>query len=99
MERAEDVKARKVAEKAKKEKWDAVWLSKVRAERSGVAWFGEGENLTAIVFTERAGVLLSGDLLAGWCDNGQARKLNQRVVSVVTRGLALTRVSTGIYRK
>ena len=90
-------KARKVAEKARKEKWDAVLLSEVRAEREGVAWFGEGENLTAIVFAERAGVLLRGDLLQGWCDNGQAKKLNKRAVSVITRGLALTAVYLPVF--
>ena len=90
-------KARKVAEKARKENWDAVLLSEVRAERSGVAWFGEGENLTAIVFSEKAGVLLRGVLLDGWCENGQAKKLSSRMVSVITRGLALTAVYLPVF--
>ncbi|MCP3661889.1 MAG: hypothetical protein GY696_05230 [Gammaproteobacteria bacterium] len=90
-------KARKVAEKARKENWDAVLLSEVRAERNGVAWFGEGENLTAIVFSEKAGVLLRGVLLDGWCENGQAKKLSSRMVSVITRGLALTAVYLPVF--
>jgi hypothetical protein len=90
-------KARKVAEKARKEKWDAVLLSEVRAEREGVAWLGEGSNLTAIVFSEKAGVLLRGDLLEGWCENGQPKKLNRRTVSVITRGLSLTAVYLPVF--
>ena len=90
-------KARKVAEKARKENWDAVLLSEIRAEREGVAWFGEGRNLTVIVFSEKAGVLLRGDLLKGWCDNGQPKKLDKRMVSVVTKGLALTAVYLPVF--
>jgi hypothetical protein len=83
-------KARQVAEKARKENWDSVLLSEVRAEKEGVAWIGEGKELTAIIFSEKAGVLLRGELLDGWCQGGQAKKISKRHVSVKTRGLSLT---------
>ena len=90
-------KARLVAGKAKKEKWDAVLLSEVRAEGEGVVWLGEGNDLTAIIFSEKAGVLLRGELLEGWCEGGQIKKLNNRCVSVKTRGLALTAIYLPVF--
>ena len=81
-------KARKVAEKARKENWDAVLLSEVRAEREGVAWLGEGSNLTAIVFSEKAGVLLRGDLLEGWCENGQKNSVSHNKRFVVNSSVS-----------
>ena len=91
-------KAKTVAEKAKKEGWDAVLLSEVRAEKEGVAWIGEGRDLTAIIFSEKAGILLRGDLLEGWCQKGQPKMLSNRHVSVKTRGLSLTASYIPVYR-
>ena len=36
-------KLREVAEFMRKEKWDVVLLSEVRAPESGVVWLGQGE--------------------------------------------------------
>ncbi len=91
-------KASSVAEKARREGWDAVLLSEVRADREGVAWIGGGEELTAIIFSEKAGVLLRGDLLEGWCQGGQKKKISSRSVSVKTRGLSLTATYWPVYR-
>ena len=49
----------------RKDRRDAVFLTEVRANREGVMWMGEGVDLTAIVFSEKAGILLRGDLLEG----------------------------------
>ena len=59
---------------------------------------GEGVDLTAIVFSEKAGILLRGDLLEGWCQGGQQKKLNKRSVSVKTRGLSLTSTYLPVFR-
>ena len=83
-------KARRVAEYATRQRWDAVLLSEITADRPGVAWLGEGEDLVAIIHSERAGILLRGDLLKGWHREGQKSKVSERTVSVKTRGLALT---------
>ena len=91
-------KARTVADKARKDGWDAILLTEVRAEREGVAWIGEGKDLTAIVFSEKAGILLRGDLLEGWCQEGQQKKLDKRSVSVRTRGLSLTSTYLPVFR-
>ncbi len=52
------------------------------------AWLREGDSLTAIVHSERAVVLLTGDLLKGWNQEGKKSKKSER--SVKTRGLVLT---------
>ena len=69
-------------------------LSEVRAEREGVAWIGDGRDLTAIIFS----VLLRGDLLEGWCQGGQKKKLISRSVSVKTKGLSVTATYWPVYR-
>ena len=61
-------KARAVAEYAKKSGWDVVLLSEVRAEGEGVVWMGEEEERVVIVHSEKAGVLLRGDAVKGWCE-------------------------------
>ena len=75
-------KARSVAAVAEKNKWDAVMLSEVRSSRNGVEWFGENENLTAIIHSTKAGILLRGELLKQWCKEGQKKRQDERTVSV-----------------
>ena len=83
-------KARGVADYARRSGWDAVLLSEVRAERKGVVWLGEEEEKVVIVHSEKAGVLLRGELLRKWCEGGMVQKLSRRVVSVKVGELMLT---------
>lgn len=83
-------KARNVTEIAQKNGWDAVLLSEIRAEREGVEWIGEGDNLTAIVHSKKAGILLRGQMLKGWTQGGQRKLISDRHVSVKTNGFSLT---------
>ena len=62
-------KLRSVASFAEKEKWDVVLLSEVRADSNGVVWLGENNNLVAIIHSEKAAVLLRGELLRSWCES------------------------------
>ena len=66
-------KARSVAEYARKCGWDVVLLSEVWAEGEGVVWMGEEEERVAIVHSEKAGVLLRGDALKWWCEEGMKK--------------------------
>ena len=75
-------KARSVCEYARRSEWDAVLLSEIRSETNGVEWFGSGDNLTVIIHSKRAGILLRGKLLKEWCEDGQKKKQDERVVSV-----------------
>ena len=59
-----------------------VLLSEVRADGEGVVWMGEEEERVVIVHSERAGVMLRGDALKGWCEGGMKKKVSRRQVSV-----------------
>ena len=90
-------KAKIVAEHARKNKWDAVLLSEVLADGPGVVWLGEEENLTVIIHSKKAGILLRGSLLDGWKKEGQKKKVAERSVSVRACGLALTATYLPVY--
>lgn len=83
-------KAKRVAEYVRNQKWDAVLLSEVLADKPGVVWLGDGRDLTAIVHSEKAGVLLQGELLEGWNRGGQKKMISERSVSVNVNGMVLT---------
>ena len=82
-------KAKAVAEYSTKKGWDAVLLSEVRSERQGTVWLGEGENLTAITFTNKAAILLRGNILKAWCEGGQQIKSEERSIAVRAGELVL----------
>ena len=75
-------KLRMVAKYAEDNNWDVVLLSEVRADNDGVIWLGENENLTAVVHSEKAAVLLRGHLLRLWCDGGQIANYKERCMTV-----------------
>ena len=91
-------KLKAVAAYTKKNKWDAVLLSEVRAEDKGTVWLGEDEDLTAVVYTEKAAILLRGHLLKSWCDEGQRCKFDKRTISVKCKGLLLISTYMPVYR-
>ena len=83
-------KAKAVAEFARKNKWDAVLLSEIKAKTGGIYWLGQDELLTAIIFTERAAILLRDQLLQLWCETGQVTVRNERTISIKIKDLTLT---------
>ena len=84
------VKARKVAEYARRSGWDVVLLSEVRGEGSGVVWMGEEEERVVFVHSERAAVMLRGEVMKAWCEEGMTKKMSKRTVSVKVKGVMLT---------
>ena len=90
-------KAKSVAAYAEKEKWDLVLLSEVRAERKGVEWLGEGEHLTAIIHSKKAGILIRGPVLQAWCEEGQVKKCTDRSVSIKVRMTTYTAVYIPVF--
>ena len=90
-------KARAVAEQARKEDWDAVLLSEIRSDRNGVEWLGGDDDLAVIIFSQRAGVLLRGDLQRKWCEEGQKKIQSERSVSVKMDGTVLTATYQPVY--
>ena len=60
-------KVKSVAKQAEDRKWEVVLLSEVLAEGEGIVWLGQDESLTAVVHSEKEGILLRGDTLKRWC--------------------------------
>ena len=48
----------------------------VRAEGEGIVWLGQGEEAVAVVHSEKAGVLLRGEMLKAWGDGGMQKKVS-----------------------
>ena len=51
--------------------WDAELLSEVRADDVGLVWINQDAELTAIVHSKKTTILLKGELLKQWCEDGQ----------------------------
>jgi exonuclease III len=83
-------KAKSVAQYAIKNNWDAILLSEVKAQQGGIFWFGLDENLTAVVYSNRAAILLRGKLLKDWSDGGLVTKRSERSISIKAQDIVLT---------
>ena len=66
----------------KGKKWEIVLLSEIRADREGVIWLGEETEQSALIHSEKAGILLQGSALQQWIDGGQRKSFGKRTVSV-----------------
>ena len=91
-------KAKSVAQFASNQGWNAVLLSEVRAENKGTIWMGEEEERTAIIYTKKAAVMLSGYLLEAWIEGGQLVKTCERSIAVKTNNMVLIATYQPVYR-
>ena len=87
-----------MANKANTNNWDIVLFTEVNGEGQGTIWLGENENLAAITYTNKAAILLRGQALTDWCENGQRTKHSQRTISVKTMGHSLTSTYMPVWR-
>ena len=69
-------KAKSVAKFVEERGWDAVLQSEVMAD-VGVVWISQDAELTAIVHSRKTTILLQGELLKQWCEDGQWKKLSR----------------------
>ena len=58
---------------------------------------GEGDNLTAIVYTEKAAILLRDRTLKAWCQEGQMTKCFERSIAVKFKGMVLISTYLPVY--
>ena len=72
-------------------------LTEVRARGEVTIWLGEGENLTAVTYSEKAAILLRGRALRSWNDKGQPTKRNKRSISVKSMGFSMTSTYQLVY--
>ena len=90
-------KLRAVVDFSRKQGWELVMLTEVRARREGTIWLGEGENLTAVTYSEKAAILMRGRALRSWNDKGQPTKRNKISISVKFMGFSMTSTYQPVY--
>ena len=84
------VKLREVAAFMRRQRWDVVLLTELRAVEEGVVWLGQDEEQVVVVHSERAGVMMTGEVMKGWSEGGMMRKMSKRTVSVKVKGVQWT---------
>ena len=87
----------RVLERVRMNDWEIVCLTELRAETSGVLWLGEGDDGVAIVHSNKVAVVMRGEALSLWRDEGQQRWMDERVVAVVFGGLRVVSVYQPIW--
>ena len=55
-----------------------------------MVWLGQGDEGVVVVHLERAGVMMTGEVLKAWSEGGMKKKMGKRTVSVKARGLQFT---------
>jgi hypothetical protein len=75
-------KLRNVASFAVRNGWEVVLLTEVRADNNGIVWLGENNDLMAVIHSERAAVMIRGEVLKEWCDSGQIVEYKERCVVI-----------------
>ena len=79
-----------MVEYARREGWEVVLVNELRAQVEGVVWLGQGEEAVVLVHSARAGVLLRGEVLKAWSDEGMKKRVGERSVSVKVKGIVFT---------
>ena len=76
-----------------------ILLSEVRADHCGVKWFGSAEdnNLVAIIYSKKAGILIRKELLTLWTEDGMQKMQNERNVSIRIQKVVYTATYQPVY--
>ena len=82
-------KLKSVANYVSENNWEIVLLSEIRADRNGVIWLGQGDDVVAVIHSERAGIMLRGELLKKWTAGGQQKRQGERAVAVRIENMVL----------
>ena len=69
--------------------WEIVLISELRAKTQGVVWLGEENTQTAIIHSQKCGIMLSGESLTDWIQEGQGKSFHERTVAIETHGIRL----------
>ena len=80
---------RRVATYVHRKGWEIVLITELRAKSQGVVWLGEEDTQTAIIHSEKCGVLLTGEALTAWIQEGQWKSYNERTVAIETHGIRI----------
>ena len=78
---------RRVLDKIVREGWEVVCLTEIRAECEGVVWLGEEDSRVVMIHGKRSGIVLRGNAMEKWVDEGQKKWMNERVTAIVLGGM------------
>ena len=73
-------------------KWEIALISEVRAKEQGVIWLGEDNEQVAVIHTQRSGIILRGDTLKAWVEEGQAKSFSERTTTIDVLNMRLIAV-------
>ena len=90
-------RAKSVGSIAVKNKWDLVMLTEIRANQCGVVNLGSAEEPISIIFSNKAGILLRGDLLSDWISGGEIKMFGERSLSIKIRKVVYTSTYLPVY--
>ena len=83
---------RRVVTKIEEEGWEIVLLSEILEERGGVIWLGNEDNRVVIVHSQKAAVVLRGEAVERWIEEGQKCWRGKRMVAVSLGGMRVVAV-------
>ena len=69
--------------------WEFVPISELRAKTQGVVWLGEENTQTAIIHSQKCGIMLSGEALTACIQEGKWKSFHERTVVIKTHGIRL----------
>ena len=73
-------------------KWEIALISEVRAKEQGVIWLGEDNEQVAVIHSQRSGIILRGDTLKAWVEEGQAKSFSERTTTIDVLNMRLIAV-------
>ena len=76
----------------RKREWEITLISEVRAEGPGVIWLGKDEETTAVIHSQKCGIILRGSALNEWVEGNQPMEFKPRATYINIKDLVLIAV-------
>ena len=76
----------------RKQKWEITLISEVRADGPGVIWLGKDDETTAVIHSQKTGIILRGSALNEWIEGNQPMEFKPRATYIQIGNLALIAV-------
>ena len=83
---------RRVVTRIEEEGWEIVLLSEILEERGGVIWLGDEGNRVVIVHSQKAAVVMRGEVAEKWIEEGQKCWRGKRMAAVSVGGMRVVAV-------
>ena len=83
---------RRIVDYISGKKWEIVLISELKADREGIIWMGDADDPMALIHSQKAGILLSGESLTKWTQQGQQKWYSERTTAVKIDNMRLIAV-------